>query len=77
MDVPGAPDGPWDLGKDPDRFDADREQGRDQDRTLPELLGPGAQEEPRAGLEWLAGLLAVLLFLALMAYLFAEVLEPS
>lgn len=81
--------GPLDMSKDPDRYDPAQDSspglppqvgghsGPDQDRTLPELLGDGAHEEERAGLEWLAGLAAVVVFLALVAYLFAEVLNPA
>lgn len=68
-----GPIGPLDRSKDPDRFDA----AEVQDRTLPELLGAGAQEQDRVGLEWLVGLGAVLLFLALTVYLFAKVLNPA
>ena len=81
--------GPLDMSKDPDRYDPSRDpstglppqveghSGPTQDRTLPELLGEGAHEDDRVGMEWLAGLVAVLLFLALFAYLFAEVLNPA
>ena len=71
------PDGPLDMSKDPDRFDAGEAVAQNQDRTLPELLGAGAQEDERVGWEWLAGLGAVLLFLALTIYLFAKVLKPA
>jgi hypothetical protein len=77
MDRDGAANDPLDMSKDPDRFDAAREVGSDQDRTLPEMLGPGAQEDERNGPEWLAGLVAVLVFLGLTAYLFAKVLDPA
>lgn len=70
------PIGPLDMSKDPDRFDPSRAP-QSQDRTLPELLGAGAQEDERVGWEWLAGLGSVLLFLALTVYLFAKVLNPA
>jgi hypothetical protein len=46
-----------DPGLDPDR---------DRSPTLPGLLGEGAHEEERDGLEWLFGLLGVVLFLGLV-----------
>ncbi len=66
-----------DPGSDPDRYDAtkdtappDLDPARDPDRyrspTLPGLLGEGAYEEQREGLEWLYGLLGVLAFLGLV-----------
>ena len=67
-----------DPAADPDRFEPSREAApepldpaRDPDRfqeslTLPGLLGPGAHEDERDGLEWLYGLLGVLLFLGLV-----------
>jgi hypothetical protein len=58
---------PLDPAKDPDRF-------RGQDLT--DLLGPGAQVEDRDGYQWVAGLVGVMLFLALVAFLFSEVLTP-
>ena len=77
MDVGGPQNGPLDMSKDPDRFDATRAAEPVQDRTLPELLGAGAQEDERVGMEWLAGLAAVLVFLGLTVYLFAKVLNPA
>lgn len=56
---------------DPDRFTAPG-----QGQSLPELLGKGAYEDKRDGLEWLFGLLAVLAFLALVSFLFGTVLSP-
>ena len=50
--------GPLDPALDPDRFQAPM--------TLPGLLGDGAYEEEREGLEWLYGLLGVFLFLGLV-----------
>jgi hypothetical protein len=52
-----APVGPLDPTSDPDRFSSP---------TLPGLLGDGAHEDERDGLEWLFGLLGVIGFLALM-----------
>lgn len=51
--------GPLDPTLDPDRY-----QGRPL--TLPGLLGEGAHEDEREGLEWLYGLLGVFLFLGLV-----------
>ncbi|MCW2608477.1 MAG: hypothetical protein JWO60_3170 [Frankiales bacterium] len=73
---------PLDLSRDPDRFVADAplaavaaprrldpSQHPDRvDRTLTEMLGEGAQEDSRDTYVWLAGLLAMLVFLALVAY---------
>ncbi len=57
-----APAGPFPTGVPLDpRNDPDRV--RPGDRTLIDLLGDGAQEDARDGYTWLAGLLAVLLFL--------------
>lgn len=53
---------PMDPAKDPDRFDT-------TDKTLPQLLGSGAQEDDRNNLTWLLGLLAVLSFLVLVSLL--------
>jgi hypothetical protein len=50
-------DGPLDPAQDPDRF---------RSPTLPGLLGDGAQEDERDGLEWLLGLLGVVAFLGLV-----------
>ena len=67
-----------DPAADPDRYDATRDPHPpgaldpelDPDRfrspTLPGLLGEGAQEGERDGLEWLYGLAGVLLFLGLV-----------
>jgi hypothetical protein len=70
---------PLDPANDPDRFDAGRDNAgdagpldpaQDPDRfrspTLPGLLGDGAQEDERDGLEWLFGLLGVVAFLGLV-----------
>ncbi|MCW2779141.1 MAG: hypothetical protein JWN17_2866 [Frankiales bacterium] len=62
--LPPAPFPPGvalDPARDPDRV-------HPGDRTLVDLLGEGAQEEQRDGYVWLAGLLAVLVFLGLVAY---------
>jgi hypothetical protein len=69
-----------DPAQDPDRFDPEREvptgpldPAADPDRyrgpTLPGLLGEGAYEDERNNLTWLFGLLGVLAFLALVAFL--------
>ena len=57
--APG-PVGPLDPALDPDRFDASGSP------TLPGLLGAGAHEDEREGLEWLYGLLGVFVFLGLV-----------
>ncbi|MCU1693210.1 MAG: hypothetical protein JWM64_2301 [Frankiales bacterium] len=65
--VSGLPPAPFPAGVPLDpRNDPDRV--RPGDRTLIDLLGDGAQEEARDGYTWLVGLLAVLLFLAVVAY---------
>ena len=51
------------------RLDPDR-PGEGQ--TLSELLGEGAHEDERDGLEWLLGLVAVLVFLGLVALVFSS-----
>ena len=60
----GPPPGPLDPALDPDRYDP---QGRG--RTLPQLLGEGAYEEPRETWTWLFGLLGILLFLVVVSVL--------
>jgi hypothetical protein len=74
--VPGLepPDGrtrPLDTAKDPDRF---RPPGQGQ--SLTDLLGEGAHVDGRDGYQWVAGLLGVLGFLALVAFLFQNVVTP-
>lgn len=56
---------PLDPAKDPDRYDPTAEPGRG--RTLPDLLGEGAQEDERDNLTWLLGLVGVLAFLVLVS----------
>jgi hypothetical protein len=55
-----AAPGPLDPAADPDRYRAP---------TLPGLLGEGAYEDERDTLTWLFGLLGVLAFLGLVAFL--------
>lgn len=63
---------PLDMSQDPDRF---RPPGQGQ--SLPELLGEErTYQGERDGYQWVFGLLGVLVFLALVAFLFANVLEP-
>ena len=72
------PDLPPDLprGLDP-RHDPDRFVPPGQGQTLTELLGKeGSQEGDRDGYQWVAGLIGVFLFLALVAFLFNSVLTP-
>ena len=69
--VPEQPRG-LDPARDPDRF---RPPGQGQ--SLPELLGEERTfEGERDGYQWAFGLIGVLVFLALVAYLFGSVLEP-
>lgn len=60
-----------DPSQDPDRF-----LPPGQGQSLTDLLGDGAYEEKRDGYQWVAGLLGVFLFLALVAFLFNNVLTP-
>jgi hypothetical protein len=69
--VEPAPTG-LDPAQDPDRF-----LPPGQGQTLNDLLGPaGTYEGDRDGYQWIAGLLGVLAFLALVAFLFNNVLTP-
>ena len=64
--------GPLDLSKDPDRMPT---PGSGQ--SLTDLIGKDrSYEEDRDGYEWIVGLLAVLAFLALVAFFFNSVLSP-
>jgi hypothetical protein len=70
--APAVPPGPLDPAKDPDRMPRAGEG-----RSLTDLVGKrGAQEDERDSYTWALGLLGVLGFLALVAYLFGEVLAP-
>ncbi len=63
-------------GLDPDH-DPDRFLPPGQGQSLPELLGKaGTYEGDRDGYQWVFGLLGVLAFLALVAFLFGNVLTP-
>ena len=63
-------------GLDP-RADPDRFLPPGQGQSLTDLIGKeGAFEEERDGYQWIAGLLGVLAFLALVAFLFENVLTP-
>lgn len=58
-------------------YDPDRYRAPGQGQSLTDLLGrEGAFEEKRDGYEWAFGLLFVLGFLALVAFLFNNVLSP-
>ena len=60
------------MATDPKQPDPDRD-----DLTLPELLGKaGTYEDERNPLVWLAGLVAVLAFLGLIAYVIGH-LSPA
>ena len=64
--------GPLDLSQDPDRMPR---PGSGQ--SLTDLIGKDrSYEEDRDGYEWIVGLLAVLAFLALVAFFFNSVLSP-
>ena len=67
-----APSPRLDPAQDPDRYVRPPGQGQ----TLTDLLGKGAQEGSRDGYQWVAGLIGVFLFLALVAWLFNSVLTP-
>jgi hypothetical protein len=57
--------------------DPDRYLPPGQGQSLPDLLGKaGTHEGERDGYQWVFGLIGVFLFLALVAYLFSEVLVP-
>lgn len=61
-----------DPARDPDRF-----LPPGQGQSLPELLGKaGTYEGDRDNYQWVVGLLGVLAFLALVAFLFNSVLTP-
>ena len=59
------------------REDPDRHLPPGQGQSLPDLLGKaGTHEGERGGYQWAFGLIGVFLFLALVAWLFSEVLVP-
>jgi hypothetical protein len=60
-----------DRAQDPDRY-----LPPGQGQSLTELLGPGAHEDERDNWQWAFGLLGVVAFLALVAFLFGTVLSP-
>lgn len=63
-------------GLDP-TYDPDRYRAPGQGQTLADLLGKeGTQEGDRDGYQWVFGLIGVFLFLALVAFLFNNVLTP-
>jgi hypothetical protein len=69
--APEVPRG-LDPAQDPDRF-----LPPGQGQTLHDLLGPaGSFDDDRDNYQWVAGLLGVLAFLALVAFLFNSVLTP-
>jgi hypothetical protein len=65
-----------DPAQDPDRYDPGRDLPPGQGQSLTDLLGEGSYEGQRDGYQWVAGLLGVVAFLALVAFLFGEVLSP-
>lgn len=71
VEPPQSPRG-LDPRKDPDRF-----LPPGQGQSLPELLGQaGTHEGERDNFQWAFGLLGVVAFLALVAWLFGSVLTP-
>ncbi len=58
-----------DPSQDPDRYDPDAPEDWRTGPTLPELLGEGANEDPRDTHAWLVGLCAVIGFLLLVTVL--------
>lgn len=74
FDPDAAPELP--RGMDP-AYDPDRFRAPGQGQTLTDLLGKeGTQEGERDGYQWVFGLIGVFLFLALVAFLFNNVLTP-
>jgi hypothetical protein len=74
FDPDAAPELP--RGLDP-AYDPDRFRPPGQGQTLTDLLGKeGSHQGERDGYQWVAGLLGVFLFLALVAWLFNSVLTP-
>jgi hypothetical protein len=69
-----GPSGPLEPALDPDRYRPPAPPGQGQ--TLTDLLGPGAREDERDGYQWAFGLLGVVAFLALVAWLFTSVITP-
>lgn len=62
-----------DPAADPDRYRKSKGAGQ----NLEEIIGRDRMyEDERSGFEWLVGLLAVLAFLGVVAYLFNSVLTP-
>ena len=74
--IDAAPAGRLDPALDPDRYDPRAELPPGQGQTLTELLGDGAFEEPRDNYQWAIGLLAVVVFLALISWFFGAVVAP-
>ena len=75
---PTKADAPPELprGLDP-QYDPDRFLPPGQGQSLTDLLGKeGTHEGDRDGYQWIAGLLGVMAFLALVAFLFNNVLTP-
>lgn len=84
-DLPVA--GPLDMAQDPDRYrpgglelpwEAEQEDPGSArgGRTLPGLLGDGAHEDERDNAAWALGLIGMIVFLGLVAWLFGSVIEP-
>jgi hypothetical protein len=74
--IDAAPSGRLDPALDPDRYDPRADLPPGQGQTLTELLGDGAFEEPRNTYQWAVGLLAVVVFLALVSWFFGTVVAP-
>jgi hypothetical protein len=60
-----------DPAQDPDRY-----LPPGQGQSLTDLLGPGAHEDERDNWQWAFGLLGIVVFLGLVAFLFGTVLSP-
>lgn len=67
-DLDAVPDLGWDPASPGSRRNPDG-------RTLPEMLGAGAFEEPRDTWAWAMGLVGVLLFLALASWIFGSIVR--
>jgi hypothetical protein len=75
-ELAAGPPGGLDPALDPDRYDPRRDLPPGQGQTLTDLLGEGAHEEPRDNYQWALGLLGMVVFLALVSWLFGSVFSP-
>ncbi len=72
-----APVGPLDPALDPDRFDPVSDvpvqrSRRGSDETLTDMLGPGAYADKTSPYLFLLGLLGIVAFLGLVAFIFSN-----